>query len=92
MSTDEEKFDKAKQLHSSGRIKESQKIYLGLAKIYKKNHTLFFLIGTTFLQLKKFDEAIDNFHNSINLDSNFPETYNNLGIALAEKEKRLEII
>ena len=49
MSTDEEKFDKAKQLHSSGRIKESQKIYLDLAKIYKKNHTLFYLIGTTFI-------------------------------------------
>tara|TARA_B110000305_G_C19420231_1_gene630474 strand:+ start:116 stop:2074 length:1959 start_codon:yes stop_codon:yes gene_type:complete len=92
MSTDEEKFDKAKQLHSSGRIKESQKIYLDLAKIYKKNHTLFYLIGTTFLQLNKFDEAIDNFKNSINLDSNFPEIYNNLGIALAKKEKNTEAL
>ena len=87
MSTDEEKFDKAKQLHLSGRIKESQKIYLGLAKIFKKSHTLFYLIGTTFLQLKKFDEAIDNFNNSINLDSNFPETYNNLGIANKKLER-----
>ena len=92
MSVDEEKFNIARQLHSSGRIRESQKIYLYLSKIYKKNHTLFYLIGTTFLQLKKFDKAIDNFNTSINLNSNFPEAHNNLGIALAEKEKYLEAL
>ena len=92
MSVDEEKFNIARQLHSSGRIRESQKIYLYLSKIYKKNHTLFYLIGTTFLQLKKFDEAIGNFNTSINLNSNFPEAHNNLGIALAEKEKYLEAL
>ena len=92
MSVDEEKFNIARQLHSSGRIRESQKIYLYLSKIYKKNHTLFYLIGATFLQLKKFDKAIDNFNTSINLNSNFPEAHNNLGIALAEKEKYLEAL
>ncbi len=92
MKSDEEKFNIARQLHSSGRIKESQKIYVDLSKIYKKNHVLFYLIGTTFLQIKKFDKAIDNFHTSINLNSNSPETYNNLGIALAEIEKYSEAL
>jgi predicted O-linked N-acetylglucosamine transferase (SPINDLY family) len=92
MSNYEERFNIAKQLHSSGRIEESQKIYLDLAKIYKNNYTLFYLIGTTFLQLKKFDDAIDNFHTSIDINSNFPEVYNNLGIALAEKEKYSEAL
>ena len=92
MNNEEKKFNIAKRLHSSGRIKESQKIYLDLAKVYKSNYILFYLIGTTFLQLKKFDEAIDNFHTSINLNSNFPEAYNNLGIALAEKEKYSEAL
>ena len=87
MNNYEEKFNIAKQLHSSGKIKESQKIYLDLVKIYKNNYILFYLIGTTFLQLKKFDEAINHFDTSIKLNSNFPEAYNNLGIALAEKEK-----
>ena len=87
MNSDEEKFNIAKQLHSSGKIKESQKIYLNLVKIYKNNYILFYLIGTTFLQLKKLDESINNFNTSIKLNSNFPEAYNNLGIALAEKEK-----
>jgi len=92
MNIYEERFNIAKQLHSSGRIEESQKIYLDLAKIYKNNYTLFYLIGTAFLQLKKFDDAIDNFHTSININSNFPEVYNNLGIALAEKEKYSEAL
>ena len=92
MNNYEERFNIAKQLHSSGRIEESQKIYLDLAKIYKNNYTLFYLIGTAFLQLKKFDDAIDNFHTSININSNFPEVYNNLGIALAEKEKYSEAL
>lgn len=87
MNNYEEKFNIAKQLHSSGKIKESQKIYLDLVKIYKNNYILFYLIGTTFLQLKKFDEAINHFDTSIKLNSNFPETFNNLGIAWAEKEK-----
>ena len=87
MNNYEEKFNIAKQLHSSGKIKESQKIYLDLVKIYKNNYILFYLIGTTFLQLKKFDEAINHFDTSIKLNSNFPEAYNNLGIAWAEKEK-----
>ena len=90
MNTDEKKFNIAKQLHLSGKIRESQKIYLDLSKIYKKNHILFYLIGTTFLQIKRFNEAIDNFRTSINLNSNFPEVYNNLGITLAEKEKYSE--
>ena len=92
MNGEEKKFNIAKQLHASGRIKESQKIYLDLAKIYKNNHILFYLIGTTFLQLKEFDEAINNFDTSIKLNSNFPEAYNNLGIALAEKEKYSEAL
>ena len=86
MNNNEEKFNIAKQLHSSGRIKEAQNIYLKLSKIYKKNHLLFYLLGTTFLQLKEYNRAIKEFEISIKYNSNYPETYNNLGIALAEKK------
>ena len=92
MNNEEKKFNIAKQLHLSGKIKESQKIYLDLSKIYKKNHILFYLIGTTFLQIKKFNEAIYNFRISIDLNSSFPEVYNHLGIALAKKEKYSEAL
>ena len=87
MNIYEKQFDLAKQLHTSGRVKEAQKIYIKLLKIYKKNHLLLYFIGTTFLQLKKYDEAINNFEQSLKYNSFFPETYNNLGVALAEKKK-----
>ena len=87
MNIYEKQFDLAKQLHTSGRVKEAQKIYIKLLKIYKKNHLLLYFVGTTFLQLKKYDEAINNFEQSLKYNSFFPETYNNLGVALAEKKK-----
>ena len=87
MNADEKNFEKAKQLHQSGKIKEAQKIYLKLLKNYKKNHLLYYFVGTTYLQLQKYDDAINNFKQSLIHNSFFAETYNNLGIALAEKQK-----
>lgn len=87
MNIYEKQFNLAKQLHTSGRVKEAQKIYIKLLKIYKKDHLLLYFVGTTFLQLKKYDEAINNFEQSLKYNSFFPETYNNLGVALAEKKK-----
>ena len=87
MNIDEKQFELAKQLHLSGKIREAQKIYLELLKIYKENHLLYYFVGTTYLQLKKYDEAINNFKQALKYNSLFAETYNNLGIALAEKKK-----
>ena len=92
MDTNEEKFNIARQLHFSGRIEEAQKIYVKLLKIYKKNHTLYYLIGTTYLQLKKQDLAIKYFKLSLKYNSNFPDTFNNLGVALAENKEHKEAL
>lgn len=86
MDINEEKFNIARQLHFSGKIKEAQKIYLKLIKVYKNNYTLYYLVGTTYLQLKDQDEAIKYFKISLKYNSSFPETYNNMGVALAEKK------
>ena len=82
MNSSEEKFNIGKQLHFSGRIEEAQKIYLQLLKKHKNNHTLYYLLGTSFLQLKKYDEAIENLKLSLRYNSNFAETFNNIGIAI----------
>ena len=69
MDTNEEKFNIARQLHFSGRIEEAQKIYIKLLKIYKDNYTLYYLVGTTYLQLKKQDSAIKYFNLSLKYNS-----------------------
>ena len=92
MSNSEEKFNIARQLHFSGRIKEAQKIYLKLIKIYKNNHTLYYLVGTTYLQLQDQDTAIKYFKKSLKYNSSFAEAHNNMGVALAEKKEFGEAI
>jgi len=92
MKNSEERFNLAKKLHLSGEIKKSQKLYLELIQNDKENYELFFLIGTTYLQLKEYTEAISNFNISIKLNPTYPNSYNNKGIALAEKQNYSEAI
>ena len=83
----QEKFNKAKNLHLSGNYLEAQKIYIELIKNNKDNFLLHNLIGTTYLQTKNYDLAIQHFDISIKINPNFPDNYNNKGIALAEKKE-----
>lgn len=92
MKNNQEALNLAKKLHLSGEIKKSQKLYLELIENNKENYELFFLIGTTYLQLKEYTEAISNFNISIKLNPNYPNSYNNKGIALAEKQNYSEAI
>ena len=78
-----EKFSLAKELHQSGKITEAQEIYLDLIK-ENDDDKLYFLLGTTYLQLKKFDEAIDYLNYSIKINPKFPNSYNSRGIVFSE--------
>ena len=77
-------LEKAKQFHLLGKLSEAQKIYLSLIKKNKNNGQLYFLLGTSFLQTKKYDLAIKNLDISIKLNPKISDSYNNIGIALAE--------
>ena len=77
-------LEKAKQFHLLGKLSEAQKIYLNLIKKNKNNGQLYFLLGTSFLQTKKYDLAIKNLNISIKLNPKISDSYNNIGIALAE--------
>lgn len=92
MKNDEELFNFAKQLHLSGKIEKSQKLYLKLIEKYKNNDRLFFLLGTSYLQLKKNDKAIHFLDIAIKLNSKFADSYNNRGIALAANKKYSEAV
>ena len=87
MDLEKKKFLKAKNLHLSGKYREAQKIYINLLKQNNNNFLLHNLIGTTYLQLGYYDEAINYFNKSIQLNSEFAENFNNIGIAYAEKKE-----
>ena len=86
MENKEKKFNLAKELHQSGKISEAQKIYLDLLK-EEENDKLYFLLGTSYLQLKQFDKAIEYLNRSIEINPNLPNSYNNRGIVFSELKK-----
>jgi predicted O-linked N-acetylglucosamine transferase (SPINDLY family) len=92
MNSKEEIFDEAKRLHVSGNINDAKKLYLKLIGIDKNNFLFQNLLGTTFLQLKEYDEAIKHLDISIKLNPNFAVSFGNKGIAHAEKKQYREAI
>ena len=80
MSFEIEKLNKAKQLHLNGKIKEAQLIYLELISKIKDNYEINFLLGTSLLQTNNYKKAIDYLNSAIDLNSNFPESYNSRGV------------
>ena len=92
MNSKEEIFNQAKKLHLAGNINEAKNLYSKLVEEDKNNFLFQNLLGTTFLQLKKYNEAIKHLDISIKLNPNFAESYANRGIALAEQHQYQEAI
>ena len=88
----EELFNKAKKLHINGKIKDAQVIYLQLLKTNSKNSNLLFLLGTSYVQLKDFQKGKKFLNLSININNNFPESFNSRGIIFAEEGDYLNAI
>ena len=80
-------FDEAKKLHLKGNINEANKLYSKLIYEKKNDFLYLYLFGTTFLQLKKYEQAIKYLTLSINISSNLADSFNNRGIAYAEIKK-----
>src|SRR5210317_1438546 len=87
MKNKEEIYNKAKQLHQLGKIREAQELYLQLIEEDNNNIKLNFLIGTSFLQLKNYQKAKIYLNNSIKIDSNIPHIYNSRGIVHSKTKK-----
>ena len=92
MNSKEEIFNQAKKLHLAGNINEAKNLYSKLVEEDKNNFLFQNLLGTTLLQLKKYNEAIKHLDISIKLNPNFAESYANKGIALAEQHRYQEAI
>ena len=85
MKSEELLFKEAKKLHINGKIKDAQVIYLQLLKKNSKNSNLLYLLGTTYVQLKNFHKGKKFLNLSININNNFPDSYNSRGIIFAEE-------
>ena len=80
----EKKFEESFILHKQGKIKEALELYLKILPEKKNNSKLNYLIGIIYLQLKKFELAVNFFERTINLDKNNLGAYNNLGASLQQ--------
>ena len=52
MMNNNELFEKAKNLHFNGKIKEAQNLYLKLIREHKNSGVLYYLLGTSLHKLK----------------------------------------
>ena len=84
MNSYNELLNTAREFHLSGNIIEANRLYSKLIKIKKKDFLILYLYGTTFLQLKKYSDAIKYLSFSIIQNSKFADAFNNRGIAYAE--------
>ena len=84
MESYNELLNTAKKFHLSGNIVKANKLYSKLMKFRKNNFLILYLYGTTFLQLKKYSDAIKYLSFSIIQNSKFADSFNNRGIAYAE--------
>ena len=87
MNSYNELLNTAREFHLSGNIIEANRLYSKLIKIKKKDFLILYLYGTTFLQLKKYSDAIKYLSFSIIQNSKFADSFNNRGIAYAENCK-----
>ena len=92
MENREKKFTEAKKLHQSGKVNEAQIIYLELLKDDPSDHLINFLTGTSYLQLKNYEKAITYLDKSININQEFPHSYNSKGVVFSEMKKYEEAI
>ena len=84
MESYKELLNTAKKFHLSGNIVKANKLYSKLIKFKKNDFLILYLYGTTFLQLKKYSDAIKYLSFSIIQNSKFADSFNNRGIAYAE--------
>ncbi|NDD16477.1 MAG: hypothetical protein EB092_05660 [Chitinophagia bacterium] len=84
ISSHENLFLKAKEMHQLGKLDEAFDIYLKLNVEYPFEPLFLNLLAQIEFERKKITNAIDWLSKSLDVDSNQPEVLRNLGIALSE--------
>jgi len=87
-----QKFNCAIELHQSGDLNKAIDIYFDLLATDQLNPYLLFLIGSVYIELALFEEALIFLNRSIELNANNPISYYNLGLAYQSLQRFDEAI
>ena len=82
--TVKEIFALALQSHKENKLENAESFYKKILKINSKHFDSIYLLGTLFLQTKKFDEAKKKFKKAIQIQPNHAALCNNYGATLIE--------
>lgn len=88
----QQKFNYAIELHQSGDLNKAIDIYFALLATDQLNPYLLFLIGSVYIELALFEQALIFLNRSIELNSNNPISYYNLGLAYQSLQRFDEAI
>ena len=74
-------------LYSSGKLDIAEKKVVELIKKNPKSFVLYNLFGAILVDKKKFNQALVNYKKSLEINPDYAEGYNNLGIAFYKLER-----
>jgi tetratricopeptide (TPR) repeat protein len=86
-------FNRAKQLHSEGRLDEAVAEYKEASKLDPENPWIFNALGLAQTEARDFKEAEKAFRQALKLNAELTDVHNNLGVLyseMGEKEKAFE--
>lgn len=86
------KLNIALDFHKKNNIKKALDIYLDLYDQEKKNINLLYLIGTSYIQIKKIELSVNFFEDVLKIDENHLQSLNNLGGAYYELNRHEEAL
>ena len=86
------KLNIALDFHKKNNIKKALDIYLDLYDQEKKNVNLLYLIGTSYIQIKKIELSVNFFEDVLKIDKNHLQSLNNLGGAYYELNRHEEAL
>ncbi len=88
----QEKINKAVELHKSKKFAEAKVIYLDLININPIDYLPFFLIGSLEIDLEDYESAIHYLNTSLENNSEYIDTYFNLGFCFTMTNRYEEAI
>lgn len=82
MVGEQEKFEKALELHRSGDLPRAVRLYRTLLRTFPRHFGAAHMLGAVYLQQRQFEDAVRQIRRALQIDPNSAEARSNLGTAL----------